>query len=115
MLVAARALDAPNNARARAPFAPRQRLSLRPRLPHAVGMRLAVSVGSLALQNPTILASGLLGVTPETMLRVLRGGAAAVVTKSIGSEPRHGHPTPTFVSLETGFLNAMGIPNPGAQ
>ncbi len=78
-------------------------------------MRLSVSVGSLALTNPTILASGILGVTPETMLRVLKGGAAAVVTKSIGSEPRHGHPTPTFVALETGFLNAMGIPNPGAE
>jgi dihydroorotate dehydrogenase (NAD+) catalytic subunit len=78
-------------------------------------MRLSVSVGSLALSNPTILASGILGVTPETMLGVLKGGAAAVVTKSIGSEPRHGHPTPTFVAVEGGFLNAMGIPNPGAE
>jgi dihydroorotate dehydrogenase (NAD+) catalytic subunit len=78
-------------------------------------MRLSVSVGSLALSNPTILASGILGVAPETMLGVLKGGAAAVVTKSIGSEPRHGHPTPTFVALEGGFLNAMGIPNPGAK
>lgn len=78
-------------------------------------MQLSVAVGSLRLRNPTILASGILGVTPETMLRVLKGGAGAVVTKSIGSEPRHGHPTPTFVSLETGFLNAMGIPNPGAE
>lgn len=77
-------------------------------------MRLNVSVGTVALTNPTILASGILGVTPDTMLRVMKNGAAAVVTKSIGSEPRHGHPTPTFVSLETGFLNAMGIPNPGA-
>jgi dihydroorotate dehydrogenase (NAD+) catalytic subunit len=77
-------------------------------------MRLQAAVGSVALTNPTILASGILGVTPETMLRVLKSGAAAVVTKSIGSEPRHGHPTPTFVALETGFLNAMGIPNPGA-
>lgn len=78
-------------------------------------MQLSVAVGSLRLRNPTILASGILGVTPQTMLRVLKGGAGAVVTKSIGSEPRHGHPTPTFVSLETGFLNAMGIPNPGAE
>ncbi len=78
-------------------------------------MRLGVKVGTLPLENPTILASGILGVSPETMVRVLRGGAAAVVTKSIGSEPRHGHPTPTFVSLEAGFLNAMGIPNPGAD
>jgi len=78
-------------------------------------MRLGVKVGTLALQNPTILASGILGVTPDTMVRVLKAGAAAVVTKSIGSEPRHGHPTPAFVSLEAGFLNAMGIPNPGVD
>jgi dihydroorotate dehydrogenase (NAD+) catalytic subunit len=78
-------------------------------------MRLSVKVGTLPLENPTILASGILGVTPDTMARVLRSGAGAVVTKSIGSEPRHGHPTPTFVSLEAGYLNAMGIPNPGAE
>lgn len=77
-------------------------------------MRLSVKVGTLPLENPTILASGILGVTPDTMVQVLRSGAAAVVTKSIGSEPRHGHPTPTFVAIEGGFLNAMGIPNPGA-
>ncbi|HEX9710106.1 MAG TPA: dihydroorotate dehydrogenase [Candidatus Thermoplasmatota archaeon] len=78
-------------------------------------MRLSTSVGAVPLTNPTVLASGILGVTPETMLGVLRSGAAAVVTKSIGTEPRHGHPTPSFLALDTGFINAMGIPNPGAQ
>lgn len=78
-------------------------------------MRLSSSVGSLELTNPTVLASGILGVAPETMLGVLSSGAAAVVTKSVGSEPRHGHPTPSFLSLDTGFLNAMGIPNPGVE
>jgi dihydroorotate dehydrogenase (NAD+) catalytic subunit len=78
-------------------------------------MALRTSVGDLALDNPTVLASGILGVAPETMLGVLRSGAAAVVTKSVGSDPRHGHPTPSFVALETGFINAMGIPNPGVS
>ncbi|MGH7340427.1 MAG: dihydroorotate dehydrogenase, partial [Candidatus Rokuibacteriota bacterium] len=78
-------------------------------------MRISTSVGALSLSNPTILASGILGVTPETMVGVMKAGAAAVVTKSIGSEPRHGHPTPSFLSLDTGFINAMGIPNPGAE
>jgi dihydroorotate dehydrogenase (NAD+) catalytic subunit len=97
-----------------APRAPAT-LIIAPQVEPAVGMRLNASVGPVALANPTVLASGILGVTPDTMLRVLKSGAAAVVTKSIGSEPRHGHPTPTFVSLDTGFLNAMGIPNPGAE
>ncbi len=76
-------------------------------------MPVSTSVGTVALSNPTLLASGILGVAPETMVGVLRSGAAAVVTKSVGSEPRHGHPTPSFLSLDTGFINAMGIPNPG--
>lgn len=78
-------------------------------------MPLSTSVGTLALANPTVLASGILGVAPETMLGVLASGAAAVVTKSVGSEPRAGHPTPSFLSLDTGFINAMGIPNPGVE
>jgi len=48
-----------------------------------------------------------------SMKRVLRSGAAAVVTKSIGLQPRIGHPNPSFVELECGILNAMGLPNPG--
>ena len=35
-----------------------------------------------------------------------------MVTKSIGSAPREGHPGPTVVAVECGLLNAMGLPNP---
>jgi len=48
-----------------------------------------------------------------SMIRILRSGAGAVVTKSIGLNPRIGHPNPSFVELECGILNAMGLPNPG--
>ncbi len=76
---------------------------------------LSTEVAGLKLANPIILASGVLGETGETLARVIRSGAAAVVTKSIGLEPRAGHNNPTIVELEYGLLNAMGLPNPGVQ
>jgi dihydroorotate dehydrogenase (NAD+) catalytic subunit len=53
--------------------------------------------------------------TAGSLLRVARAGAGAVVTKSIGSEPRKGYPGPTLVELDDGYINAMGLPNPGIE
>ena len=67
----------------------------------------------LELKNPTILAAGILGTTGASLCRVAReGGAGAVVTKSMGPMPKTGHPNPSMVRLDCGFLNAMGLPNP---
>ncbi len=74
---------------------------------------LSISFAGLNLANPTILASGILGYTPESLNRVSKGGAGAVVTKSIGTEPRVGYSNPTIVQAESGLINAMGLPNPG--
>jgi dihydroorotate dehydrogenase (NAD+) catalytic subunit len=73
---------------------------------------LSVDITGLELENPTILAAGILGTTGASLKRMSRSGAGAVVTKSIGSEPKEGHSNPTMVKLECGFLNAMGLPNP---
>jgi dihydroorotate dehydrogenase (NAD+) catalytic subunit len=74
---------------------------------------LKVSIGRLPLPNPIMLASGMMGETGASLLRAAEAGAGAVVTKSIGSEPRPGYPNPTLVELEDGYINAMGLPNPG--
>jgi dihydroorotate dehydrogenase (NAD+) catalytic subunit len=67
----------------------------------------------LELKNPTILAAGILGTTGASLCRIAReGGAGAVVTKSIGPTPKTGHPNPSMIRLDCGFLNAMGLPNP---
>lgn len=60
-----------------------------------------------------MLASGIMDEDAGSMMRVLDSGAGAVVTKSIGRSPRKGHPNPTFVEVDCGILNAMGLPNPG--
>ncbi|MGD0451816.1 MAG: dihydroorotate dehydrogenase [Candidatus Bathyarchaeia archaeon] len=74
---------------------------------------LSTNIAGLQLENPTILASGILGYSAESLNRVAKGGAGAVVTKSIGVEPRVGYPNPTVVQAEAGLINAMGLPNPG--
>ena len=74
---------------------------------------LSVEVCGLRLKNPTMLASGVLDETGKSMLAIAKAGAGAIVTKSIGSEPRDGHANPSVVELEHGLLNAMGLPNPG--
>jgi dihydroorotate dehydrogenase (NAD+) catalytic subunit len=74
---------------------------------------LSISFAGLELANPTILASGILGYSTESLNRVVKGGAGAVVTKSVGIAPRTGYSNPTVVQAESGLINAMGLPNPG--
>jgi len=76
---------------------------------------LAVDICGIHLKNPTILAAGILDETGKSMIEVAKAGAGAIVTKSVGREPRSGHPTPTIVELHDGLLNAMGLPNPGIE
>jgi len=76
-------------------------------------VKLATKLASLNLRNPTILASGLMDEDAGSMKRIFSRGAAGIVTKSIGLQPRKGYPNPTLVELECGLLNAMGLPNPG--
>ncbi|NIP33587.1 MAG: dihydroorotate dehydrogenase, partial [Thermoplasmata archaeon] len=61
---------------------------------------ISVELLGMTLETPFMLASGILGETGPSLLSVLEGGAAGVVTKSIGPEPRDGHPNPTVVTLD---------------
>jgi dihydroorotate dehydrogenase (NAD+) catalytic subunit len=76
---------------------------------------LAVDICGLRMKNPTMLASGVLDETGKSMLAVAKAGAGAIVTKSIGKEPREGHCGPNVVELPHALLNAMGLPNPGME
>lgn len=78
-------------------------------------LSLAVEVAGLRLENPLILASGILGTSPRLLARAAREGAAAVVTKSFTLEPRRGHLPPIVVEVKAGLVNAVGLENPGAQ
>jgi dihydroorotate dehydrogenase (NAD+) catalytic subunit len=76
---------------------------------------LSVTVAGLRLRNPTMLSAGVLGMTAKSLGMVWDAGAGAVVTKSLGLEPRIGYANPTIVDIGCGFINAMGLPNPGVH
>lgn len=76
---------------------------------------IAVTISSLHLSNPTMLAAGILGISAPSLRRIAKAGAGAVVTKSISLRPKKGNLNPTVVEAECGFLNAMGLPNPGIE
>jgi len=66
------------------------------------------------LKNPLILASGILGVSLESLMQMLQDGAGAVISKSIGLEQKEGYVNPIVIEPMTNvFLNAVGLPNPG--
>jgi dihydroorotate dehydrogenase (NAD+) catalytic subunit len=74
---------------------------------------LNINFAGLKLKNPTVLASGILGYSAESLESIVEGGAGAVITKSIGVKPRVGYGNPTVVQTKCGLVNAMGLPNPG--
>jgi dihydroorotate dehydrogenase (NAD+) catalytic subunit len=76
---------------------------------------LEINIGGLRLKNPTMLSSGVLGLSGPSLRAVWDAGAGAVVSKSLGREGRKGHPNPTIVNVGCGFINSIGLPNPGAQ
>lgn len=62
-----------------------------------------------------MLAAGVLGTTAASLNWAARNGAGAVVTKSFGMEPNHGYANPTTVEVTGGFINAIGLSNPGVD
>lgn len=76
---------------------------------------LSVKIKSLELQNPTILASGILGLDPKVLENIAQSGAGAVTMKSLTLEPRKGHNNPIIVEVTSGFLNAVGYGNKGIE
>lgn len=76
---------------------------------------LSVKLSSLKLSNPTILASGILGLSCGTLRKASKGGAGAVTIKSLTPDPRKGHNNPIFVQVKHGYLNAVGYGNKGIE
>ena len=76
---------------------------------------LLTSIGSIKLARPTILASGILGISLDVFNRIYQAGAGAVVSKSLSKEPWDGYPNPTIFGVKGGgWINAVGLSNPGA-
>ncbi len=76
---------------------------------------LSTEIAGVKLENPTILASGILGIGSDLLARVAKNGAGAVTSKSCCLNPREGHKNPVLIEAKGGFLNAVGLPNPGMK
>ncbi len=79
-------------------------------------MKLLQTVHGVTFQNPTVLASGIWGITAASWRRAAEvGGAGGVTTKSIWLHEHKGHPNPTIISTEHWTLNAVGVPDAGPE
>jgi dihydroorotate dehydrogenase (NAD+) catalytic subunit len=77
---------------------------------------LSINIAGMELRNPTMLASGFLGISQAIFNRLYNADVGAIVSKSISSKPIEGYRNPTVVCLEGGsYLNAVGLANPGAD
>ena len=77
---------------------------------------LSVNFAGLRLRNPTMLASGFLGISQDIFNRIYRSGAGAIVTKSISVEPIEGYKNPSVFSWDKyTYINAVGLANPGSE
>jgi dihydroorotate dehydrogenase (NAD+) catalytic subunit len=76
--------------------------------------KLSVQLDKILLRNPTMLASGILGISQTIFERLYDENIGAVVTKSISVNPMKGYSNPTIIPLGGGsYLNAVGLSNPG--
>jgi dihydroorotate dehydrogenase (NAD+) catalytic subunit len=76
---------------------------------------LGVRIGSLALKNPVMTASGTFGYGEEFAPFCDLNRLGAVVVKGLSLEPRPGNPAPRIMETHCGMLNAVGLQNIGVR
>lgn len=76
-------------------------------------MNLNVSFCGIDFPNPTVMASGYLGVTGASMANVANKGAGGVTGKTLFPNERKGHPNPTILTFPGGVINAVGLSGEG--
>jgi dihydroorotate dehydrogenase (NAD+) catalytic subunit len=74
-----------------------------------------VSIGSVALPNPVLAASGTFGYGTEYEGLVDLGAIGALCVKGLSLRPAPGKPAPRLVETPGGVLNAIGLQNIGVE
>ncbi len=78
-------------------------------------MDLSARVGSVALANPVMTASGTAGHGSELGRYLDLSSLGAVVVKSLSADPWAGNPAPRVHESPAGMLNSVGLQNPGVE
>jgi dihydroorotate dehydrogenase (NAD+) catalytic subunit len=76
---------------------------------------LRVSLGSLSLRNPVMVAAGTFGYGLEYRDLLDLTQLGAIVTKSLTLAPRMGNPPPRVAETPAGMLNSIGLQNDGVD
>ncbi len=74
---------------------------------------LSVSLGSLKLKNPVLVAAGTFGYGLEFAASLPLESLGGVVLKTVTSKPREGNAPPRLAETPSGMLNAVGLQNVG--
>lgn len=74
---------------------------------------LRVTLGSLTLANPVLVAAGTFGYGVEFKQAFQIDQLGGLVTKTLTRAPRPGNPPPRLVETPSGMLNSVGLQNPG--
>ncbi|OGJ52069.1 dihydroorotate dehydrogenase B catalytic subunit [Candidatus Peregrinibacteria bacterium RIFOXYB2_FULL_32_7] len=78
-------------------------------------VNLNVKFCGVDFKNPLVLASGILGVTGDSLRYVVQCGAGGVTSKSVWLKRHKGHPNPVIIANEYYMLNAVGLPDAGIE
>jgi len=79
----------------------------------AAEQSLAVTLAGIAFPCPVLAAPGPLEFGRQVQAAYDLRAFGGIVTKSVTLEPREGHPGPQTVAVTGGWLNAIGLRNPG--
>lgn len=74
---------------------------------------IKIKLGNLTLKNPIMLASGTFNSDILKKIDINRLGA--IVTKTITLKQRPGNPLPHIYKTKYGWLNSVGLKNPGIE
>lgn len=78
-------------------------------------MNQNVNFCGINFPNPTVVASGYLGVTGASLANCVRNGAGGVTGKTLFMDERPGHPNPTIITFPGGLINAVGLCGEGIK
>ncbi len=78
-------------------------------------MNLSQTLLGVTFPNPTVLASGIMGITASSWRFAAQNGAGGITTKSLWPVPHQGNRNPTMISTEHWTLNAVGVPDAGPE
>lgn len=76
---------------------------------------LKIKIRDVEFPTPVFVASGTFGYGQEAADLVDLKGLGAIITKSIGPQPRLGNPAPRLFETTAGLLNSIGLQNVGVQ